>query len=159
MVKPEWLLAGLISFTFTIGIFISETVFPSTEIVFLFYSDVTSFNYTTAAKKVITWAPQIHKYKGILWNRLIYVQCWNLGIPPLYQIVYGCELKQLHSEKKSISDECYWTDVGNGKGQMLGKVNSERVKKGYLTPVWLDAHKKNESSLFIYSVGLFPFIV
>lgn len=38
-------------------------------------------------------------------------------------------------------------DVGNSKEGMLGKASSERVKKGYLTPVWLDAHKR----------GVFPF--
>lgn len=68
----------------------------------LFCSHATSFNYTKVAKKVRTWAPQIHEYNGILRNKLIYVSCWNLGILPSCQIGYGCELRQLHSEKNQF---------------------------------------------------------
>lgn len=115
---------------------------------FLFYWDVISFNYTKAAKKVITWTPQIHKYNGILWNRLIYVQCWSFGILPFCQIVHSCELKQLHSEKKNQFQR---NDIrqmwGTAKNRCWGRPAVKGSRKRYLTPVWLDAHKK----------GVFPF--
>lgn len=77
-------------------VFLELFFFP--ERPFLFCLDAASFNYTKVAKKLITWASQIHKYNGILWNRWICVHCWNFKILPLYQIVYSCKLKQLYTE-------------------------------------------------------------
>lgn len=125
MLKSKWLLPELTCFTITLHysvnfgpdpgvyaaffreweckcgllhafVFLELFLFPWRQ--FLFCSDVTSFNYTQVADRVTTWASQFHKYNGILWNRQICVHCWNVGIPFLYQIVYGCELKQLHTE-------------------------------------------------------------
>ena len=41
---------------------------------------------------------------------------------------------------------------------MFRKTSSERVKKGYLTPVWLDAHRKGVFPSHLLS-GIFPIIV